>query len=248
MHKRNEAAYRHVGSLTITMDQLKKLNIGQDQISGTPLKPRKRDGLDRVTNGLIILILIIVFLVLYNVIFATVESPRTSLERDIMDNTAKLRDNPKDAVAHAGLGIAYIKMKSFAAAVREFKVAVKLNPGSSQYRYNLGVVYYELGRLNEAKVELQKGIKNTPKWEVLHFQLGNILMKQKKYDEAINSFKWGSMLVPGNADAHFQIGKAYDLKGEDDEAIAHYREALKYVPDYVLATQAIEKLQKKRGR
>lgn len=248
MCKRNEAAYRHAGSLTITMDQLKKLNISQEQRSGTQRAPRKRDGLDRALRWLIFLILIIVVLILYNVIFATVESPRTSLERDIMNNTAKLRDNPKDAVAHAGLGIAYIKMKNFGAAAREFEVAVKLNPGSSQYRYNLGVAYYELGRLNEAKAELRKGIKNTPKWEVLYFQLGKILIKQKKYDEAIDNFKTGSSLTPGNADAHFQIGKAYDLKGEDDEAIAHYKEALKYVPDYVLATQAIEKLQKKRGR
>lgn len=227
------------------MDQSTKLNINQKQPSDPGLSPRKRDALDTVVNWLVFLILILVALLLKDVVFQRVETPRTSIERDIINNTELLRKDPKNAGAHAGLGVAYMNMGSFSPAAGEFARAAELDPDNAQYHFNLGVANARLGKDTVALQQLNLAGKLMPEWEAPGYEAGLVYKKLKKYDQAIASFETSLRLVAGNADAHYELGRAYELKGDRDQAAGHFRKALKYVPDDQRAAKALRSL---RGR
>lgn len=226
------------------MNQSNELKtISQNQQTQGGLKRGKRDAFDRLTNWLILFISILIVLLLKDVVLNNVQTPRTSLERDIMDYTETLKKDEKNAVAHAGLGVAYMNMGSFEPAAGEFAVAAKQDPKNPQYQYNLGVAYHKLGRDKAALKALKTAAAKGPRWEAPLFEMGKVYMDQKAYDKAIAAFDNSIKLLPGNADAHFSLGYAYELKNRQAEALSHYREALRYVPDYERAAEAINRLE-----
>lgn len=227
------------------MDQPTKLNMSKKQRLD---RDYGADGLDlssRVANWLVFLILILIFLLLKDVVFKRVEAPRTSLERDVMAYGDRLRKDPQDPVARAGLGIAYMKMGSFSAAASQFDSAVKLRPENPQYLYNLGVAYKATKRYDDALEVLAKAALRSPRWEAPRFETGNIYLEQKKYDKAIAAFEKSLSALEGNANAYYNLARAYELKGDRGQALANYRQALKYVPDYEEADAAVRRLQGK---
>ena len=174
-----------------------------------------------------------------------IEAPRTSLERDIMDNTAKLQLDPKDPIAHAGLGTAYMKMGRADEALREFKAAVRLKPKSAQYHYNLAVAYRELGKTSKALDELRDSRGLARDWDVPFFTSGQIYLEKKDYKKAIRDFETCLEMNPRNADAHLALGQAFEGQGDREKAAQAYRETLKYVPDYPEAKEALKRLEPK---
>lgn len=182
---------------------------------------------------------------LRHIVTNNVEAPRTSLERDIMDNTAKLQLDPKNPVAHAGLGAAYMKMGRADEALREFKAAVRLKPKSAQYHYNLAVAYYEVGKTTKALDELRDARGLARDWDVPFFASGQIYLERKDYKQAIRDFETSLEINPRNADAHLAMGQAFEGRGKRKKAAQAYREALKYVPDYPEAKEALKRLETK---
>jgi len=227
------------------MDQSTELNINQNQSSDSGLSPRKRDAFDTVANWLALLILILAALLLKDVVLKRVDTPRTAIERDIINYTELLRKDPKNAGAHAGLGVAYMNMGSFSPAAGEFARAAELDPAKAQYHFNLGVANVRLGKDTVALKQLNLAGKLMPKWEAPFYEAGRVYGKLKEYDKAIASLETSLRLVAGNADAHYELGRAYERKGDRDQAAGHFREVLKYVPDDQRAVKALEGL---RGR
>jgi tetratricopeptide (TPR) repeat protein len=227
------------------MDKVSNINIDQN-----PRARRRHQSTDRrnfsnsVESILVFLIIILTILLGWHLIFNN-ETPRTSLERDIMDNTSRLKSNPDDPVAHAGLGAAYIKMGQIDEALAEFKEAIRLKPKSAQYRYNLAVVYRDKGETEKALRELDEAQSLDSDWDAPYFTSGLIYLAQKKYKEAAWDFRACIDANPGNADAHFSLGQAYAALGKKEQAAGQYAETLKYVPDYDGAEAALKKLEGK---
>jgi tetratricopeptide (TPR) repeat protein len=225
------------------MDKVSHIDINQKPRAGrNPQTPGGRGIVDIISRVLVFFILLLVFLLGRHLVFNNGNVPRTSLERDIMDNASRLESNPKDAVAHAGLGAAYIKMDKIDDAVAEFKAAVRIKPESAQYRFNLAMAYEDRGDTEKALRELNEAKGLARDWDAPYFSTGLINLTQKKYDEAIRDFRECLGRNPGNADAHFKLGEAYAALGKKDKAATHYNEVLKYVPDYEDAKTALKKL------
>lgn len=191
------------------------------------------------------MIMVVAFMLTRHLFLVTVEAPRTSLERDVMAYTAELRRDPDDAVAHAGLGIAYMKMGRSSEALSEFRVVVRLEPKNPQYRYNLAVAYLDADGLKRALSELDKAQALAPDWDVPFFASGRIHLDQADYKKAVRDLIVSLEIDPQNADAHFSLATAYEALGRTTKAAAEYRETLKYVPDYKGARAGLKKLEKK---
>ena len=228
------------------MDKISRLETNQNLRPARPLPAGDRKGPAGVIGSvLIFLIILLGLMLLRHMITNNIEAPRTSLERDIIDNTAKLQLDPKDPIAHAGLGTAYMKMGRADEALREFKVAVRLKPKSAQYHYNLAVAYRELGQTAKALDELRDSRGLARDWDVPFFTSGQIYLEKKDYKKAIRDFETCLEMNPRNADAHLALGKAFEGHGKKKKAAQSYRETLKYVPSYPEAKAALKRLETK---
>lgn len=213
-------------------------------IQGTSAIVSRRDVWDTATYWLIFLILVVTALIFKDVIIKRVEAPRTSVERDVMKHAAQLRVRPGDAVAHAGLGVAYMKMGRYSPAVSEFTLAAKLQPKNPQYHYNLAIAYRDLKRYRDALKELKAAAAYSPKWEAPHFEQGRIWLALGDYRRAAESFNDSLTLLGQDADAHYYLGLAFEKQDDKEAALFHYREALKFVPDYRGAERGVLRLAK----
>lgn len=228
------------------MDKVSRLETKRDFRPSRLLhEPGRKELTAAISTFLIFLIILLGLMLLRHLVTNNVAAPRTSLERDIMDNTAKLQLDPKDPVAHAGLGAAYIKMGRADEALREFKIAVRLKPESAQYHYNLAVAYIEVGKASKALSELRDARELARDWDVPFFASGQIYLEKMDYTKAIRDFETSLLINPRNADAHLAIGRAFEGQGEKEKAVQAYREGLKYVPDYPEAKAALKRLETK---
>ena len=74
-------------------------------------------------------------------------------------------DAGKNATLHNNLGINYLKENNYVGAIKEFQIAIQLNPKSqvtATYYYNLGMVYTRLRKYKDAKSCYEMALKINP--------------------------------------------------------------------------------------
>ena len=116
--------------------------------------------------------------------------------------------SPKDAQAHANLGIAYRNLNQLDAAARHFQASLKLAPGNAVPCNNLGGVYMALGHFHEAATCFKQALAIQPGLADVHFNLGNALIQLQQYDEAIQNLQHCLRLRPGFAEAQARLAEA----------------------------------------
>jgi superkiller protein 3 len=101
----------------------------------------------------------------------------------------KVDENPKDAEAHANLGVVYQKEKRYSEALEEYNKAVSLNPANINTRINIGTLYQEqknyAGALDIYNSILQMQPQNTS----VMLSKAQCLKELKRNEEAINEYK-----------------------------------------------------------
>jgi len=116
--------------------------------------------------------------------------------------------SPKDAQAHANLGIAYRNLNQLDAAARHLQASLKLAPGNAVPCNNLGGVYMALGHFHEAATCFKQALAIQPGLADVHFNLGNALIQLQQYDEAIQNLQHCLRLRPGFAEAQARLAEA----------------------------------------
>ena len=74
-------------------------------------------------------------------------------------------DAGKNATLHNNLAINYLKENNYVAAIKEFQIAIQLNPNSqvtATYYYNLGMIYTRLKKYRDAKACYEMSLKINP--------------------------------------------------------------------------------------
>lgn len=227
-----------------SMENISKLDTNlKPGFSGGKSASEKGGFLNVLARILTFLIITISVLLVRDALLADLRAPRTALERDIMDNTAKLQLNKRDASAHAGLGAAYVRMGRVREGIDSLAKAVELEPKSAKYRYGLAAAYRESGESAKALSQFAKARTLAPKWEAPLFARALIYAEQKKYDAAVKDFTDCLKLNPSNADAHVGLARVYRARRQNTEAISEYRQALRFVPDYAEAIKALRDLE-----
>jgi len=133
--------------------------------------------------------------------------------------------DPELAEAHASLGFVTCHYdRDFAAAERELRRAVELNPTNPVARrwhaFNLSA----MGRHTEAIAEIKKARELNPRSPVMATAIANVLFLARRFDEAIEQCHRALELDPGSVAAHVVLRWAYERKGLHDEALSVFEQ------------------------
>jgi adenylate cyclase len=140
------------------------------------------------------------------------------------------------AKAHASLGLVHYHYDwDWAAAEKEFKRAISLNPRSAQsytlYTHFLGGML----RFDEAQVQGRRALELDPLSVSNYWFLGWGAIYAGRADEAIKQYSKATELDPNNPWTRLFLGRAYLFKGNPQRAIEEMERAERLNPDDPLA-------------
>ena len=138
-----------------------------------------------------------------------------------------LEFDPKLAEAHASLGF----LRRFfdwewSSAEREFRSAVRLNPGYATGRRWHGQFLSGMGRHEEAIAEVRVALDLDPLSVIIHTSLSDVLFYARRYDDAIAITRKALELDPAFSAGQSDLARALEHAGHTDEAIRAYERAV----------------------
>ncbi len=114
----------------------------------------------------------------------------------------------------------------WAAAERELRRSLELNPNSAE-AHDLYAYYFDVtGRLDEAMLEMKRAQELAPLTASINVDIALISYHMRRYDAAIGQYRKGSELDPDFIEVPFTLGQAYERKGMYTEAIAECQKAI----------------------
>lgn len=152
--------------------------------------------------------------------------PQESVKRSRYMIQKALQIDEDLAPAHALLGyICLVHDRDQSSSEREFRLALEINPNSSQthqfYSYYLKLT----GRFDEAILEIRRAQEIDPTSPRISAKVGMTLYLARRYDEAIGEFEQALELDPDCLEGHFGLGLVYEQKKDFDKALAAYQRA-----------------------
>jgi TolB-like protein/Tfp pilus assembly protein PilF len=134
------------------------------------------------------------------------------------------------AAAHSALGTVRLWFDwDYAAAEREFKRAIELDPGDALAHESYSLYLRAVVRLDEALSEVKRAQELDPLSIYMSNSMAWVLYFRGQHDEAISQFQKTLEMDPTLGNPHWGIGRAYEQKGMYQEAIA---EMQKGGPDF----------------
>lgn len=112
-----------------------------------------------------------------------------------------LAANPGHPVAHFLLGRIREDTDDCEAAEREYRQAIRLDPGKLNYRLRLGAVLEKRGRAKAAMKEYMTAVALCPDDAEAHFRLGAVLDGFGQAEAAIAHYREALLIDPGYSDA-----------------------------------------------
>ena len=143
-----------------------------------------------------------------------------------------VRKSSEKARGHNNLGLAYAEADRQDDAIRQYTLALRIDPYLAETHNNLGVAYEQAKRIDLAVVEFQTAIAIKPEQHGWRQNLGRAYYKAFRFDDAISEFSNVVSTKLDSADAYAGLGLAYAAKGLMDEAIGSYGKALRLKPDF----------------
>jgi TolB-like protein/DNA-binding winged helix-turn-helix (wHTH) protein/Flp pilus assembly protein TadD len=129
--------------------------------------------------------------------------------------------------AHTSLAFALdLYAWDWAAAEKEYKRAIELNPGYATAHHWYGWHLLVMGRNSEGIFEMRRAESLDPLSLIISADLAEALCIAHLYDESVQQSKRTLDLDPNFALAHYQLGQALAQKHLHDEAIAELQRAI----------------------
>jgi TolB-like protein/DNA-binding winged helix-turn-helix (wHTH) protein/Flp pilus assembly protein TadD len=129
--------------------------------------------------------------------------------------------------AHTSLAFALdLYAWDWAAAEKEYKRAIELNPGYATAHHWYGWHLLVMGRASEGIFEMRRAESLDPLSLIISADLAEALCIAHLYDESVRQSKRTLDLDPNFALGHYQLGQALAQKHLHDEAIAEFQRAI----------------------
>ena len=155
--------------------------------------------------------------------------PKSSYEaaRSLISQALQL--DPNSAPAHRELGwIDWRYEWNFAAADKEFRKSLELNPNDAGTEETYALFLKSAGSYNEALAHSAAGRELNPMGSFNYANAGSLLALMKRYDEAEKAFARAVQYSPHEAYVYERLGPVYAMQGKYQAAI----EALEKARDY----------------
>ncbi len=129
-------------------------------------------------------------------------------------------------------------------AIKNYKLSIEIYP-TAEARTFLGWTYSFMGLYDQAIEECKKAIEVDSDFGNPYNDIGAYLIERGHFEEAIPWLEQAKTAKRYEARhyPYFNLGRIYERQGEWKRAIEEYREALKILPDYQSAKEAIMRLQ-----
>jgi tetratricopeptide (TPR) repeat protein len=138
---------------------------------------------------------------------------------------------PNDPEPHLSAGLLLEKQEKLSAAEREYKLALALNPPSSDALTGLANVHMRQHHFPEAETELRTLATAHPDEAAPRIQLGRVLAAEGKNDDAIAELEAGAKLAPADMSLQRDLADLYDLSNKYDRSEIAYRALLTTSPN-----------------
>jgi tetratricopeptide (TPR) repeat protein len=133
-----------------------------------------------------------------------------------------IKIEPDNVDDHLLLGRLYRLSNDLQKAEGEFKIAVKLDPGSEEAVTTLAILYSEEGDTARA-VETLSAVPDSARSAKLYSALGYTYEQQKQYKKAIDSYRRAILLDRDNLDAIRGLAQNLMNDGQTDAALEQYK-------------------------
>jgi S1-C subfamily serine protease len=164
------------------------------------------------------------------------------LDQAIVELTAAIALDPKNASAYYNRGIAYRKKGELDKAISDYNKAIELDPKYAWAYNNRGNAYVDKDELDKAISDYNKAIELDPKYPKAYNNRGVAYLKKGELDKAISDYNKAIELDPKYALAYNNRNNAYAKKGEPDKAITDFKKAIELDPKYATVANAVDKV------
>ena len=149
-----------------------------------------------------------------------VEAPDGLLQKARLSGDRALALDPSSADAHAVMAMVHFTYDwDLAAAEREIKEAIRLNPSLSKAHQYYSGILTAAGRMDEATAEARRGMELDPLSATAGTTLGVRLYYSGKIDEAAAEFRKTLEVNPSFAVAHWGLAQCYRMQGRMEEQL-----------------------------
>ncbi len=111
-------------------------------------------------------------------------------------------------------------------AVRQFRMAVELDPADPLLRLSLALAHDRAGNARAAVPELETALRLDPDLMQAHYVLGTLLERDGRDTQAIDRFTTTVALDPQSAEAQLRLANALRRTGRIEASLAPYRQVL----------------------
>ena len=139
--------------------------------------------------------------------------------------------NPKNAKAHAILGIALSRQDKLDEANGHLLEAIRLDPTDYEAHYSLGQTMTRQKKFDEAIRHFSIVLRLRPDYTQAHGYMGSLLLAKGDLDQAEVCLSQALQLDPNYADAHYNMGQLMLRQKQFDNAISHLSQAVTLKPD-----------------
>jgi hypothetical protein len=128
----------------------------------------------------------------------------------LFDHTLAVTED--NAAANICLGVAYVERGDSTGALRLFRAAERIDPGSDQAQYYLGTLLAHRDQVDEAIFHLQHAVQLRPDFVMARLNLGIMLVRRGQLDDGIEQYQAALALEPNNELVLRRMSEASNLK------------------------------------
>jgi len=143
--------------------------------------------------------------------------------------------NHSSYLPHYNLGVILLGQGHEVEAEKEFKEAIRRNPGHAGSHSNLGLIFHRRGEYKQAIRHYKEALRNGPCPIDVHEQLADALSSSGDLDGAVKEYLLAIGLNPRSAILHNNLATVFVKMGRLDEAIREAEIALRIQPRYANA-------------
>ena len=134
-----------------------------------------------------------------------------------------IKDFPNEPLLFNISGACFSEIGPVESAIKNFEIAIALNPNYAEAHYNLGVAFQRTHKLDEAIECYKDAINAKHAYHTAHNNLGLINLERGNIESAITSLEWAVAYNPEYAEAHNNLGAAFQKLNQFDAAIKQYK-------------------------
>ncbi len=186
----------------------------------------------------------------FSLAMAYIRLSKSDWARPVLQSLAD--SNPKEALYPYWLGRLDYDGHEYDDAIRDFKLAIELNPQMARAYDNLGLCHYYQNQNDLAIEDYRKAIQldresaHPSPWPYLN--LGITLQFLNRFPEAEENFREAVRLNPEFTQAHFQLGLVLEQMQSFDASIEELRKAASLDPQYPEPHMAMARVYRRLGK